>query len=97
MTTMEKAYKIRNLYNSWKDQSRKEAMLYEKLSELSKEIAKATYSKNGYEHFRIFGAWLSQEEVKRQEKKLFDDQEKARTRLNEIEEEIEQLLTETRG
>lgn len=92
MITMEKAYKIRNLYNSWKGQSQIEAVCYEKLYKLGKELEKATYSKNGYEYFQTFGAWLSEEEVNRQKDYLVQKQEMACKRMKTIEEKIEQLM-----
>lgn len=95
MTTMEKAYKIRNLYNSWKEQSRIEAGCYETLYKLGKELKKATYSKNGYEYFRTFGAWLSKEEVTRQKDYWTQKQERACKRMKTIEEKIEQLMQTT--
>lgn len=94
MTTMQKAYRIRNLYNTWKDQSKKEAVVYERLSKLNKELEKATYSKNGYEHFRTLSSWLNREEAERQKAGLIRNREKAINRMKELEAEIEQLLTQ---
>lgn len=93
MTTLEKARKIRNLYNQWVDHSRAEAGLHNKLTKLLKEMESATYSKNGYEYFKILGAWLSEEEAKRQLRKITEDHIRQYGYLGRIEKRLELLMT----
>lgn len=94
MTILEKAKVIRNLYNQWLEASRNEAGYDHQLWQLCEELEKATYKKNGYEHFSVFGAWLNKEEVERQRQYLEEKHERQYNRMKRIEEKLEQLLTE---
>lgn len=66
MNDLEKALKIRNAYNQWIDHRKAEAVWNEKVIQLQKEIDNATYSRNGYEHFKTTGSWANREEAENQ-------------------------------
>lgn len=91
-TTLEKARKVRNLYNQWVDHSRTEAVIDDKRRKLAKELESATYSKNGYEHFKVLGAALSKNEAEGQMEKLVRKQERELDYLKRIEAKLEGLL-----
>ena len=93
MTVIEKAYKIRNLWNRWNDTGKNESVLAEKIDKVDEDMKKATYSKNGYSYFKTFGCQLSLEEVERQKSYLIEKHERAVNNLIRIEKELEKLLT----
>lgn len=92
MTTIEKAYKIRNLWNRWYDYGKKEFVLASKISKADEELKKATYSKNGYSHFKVFDSWLNKEEAIRQRSYLIEEHEIVVNHILSIESLLEQLI-----
>ena len=93
MTIIEKAYKVRNLWNRWNDYAKQENVLGAKIDKLDDEMEKATYSKNGYQHFKVFGAYLDPEGAVRQRSYLVQNYERVVGRMQRIEKELEGLLT----
>ena len=92
MTIIEKAYKVRNLWNRWNDYSKQEMMLAEKIDEVDEEISNATYSKNGYEHFNTFGCYLNKEGVMRQRSYVIEKHEKCVSHMERITEELKKIF-----
>ena len=92
MTTIEKAYKVRNLWNRWNDYGKKECTLALKIDKVDEEMKKADYSHNGYSYFKVFGGWLDREGAIRQKGYLIEDHEAAVTHMQIIEKQLEQLL-----
>jgi len=92
MTIIEKAYKVRNLWNRWNDYNKQEVMLALKIDKVDEEISNATYSKNGYEHFKTFGHYLNKEEVMRQRSYLIEQHEKSVSHMERITEELKEIF-----
>lgn len=92
MTTLERAKKVRNLYNQWLWYSKAELTQRSTLERLGEESEKATYSQNGYSHFKVFGAWLSEEEVKKQKERREKAYQMTLERMKRAEERLERLL-----
>ena len=92
MTIIEKAYKVRNLWNRWNDYNKQEVMLALKIDKVDEEISNATYSKNGYEYFKTFEHYLNKEEVMRQRSYLIEKHEIYVSHIEHITEELKEIF-----